>query len=470
MGLFSRFFGTRSTGHDGGSMERTNQNWTPVGGTGEEINGLSREMIRARARDLERNSDNVAAVADAMERGVVGTGIKLQAKVQHPDGTDNEPLNKQIEELWRQWIRPENCDIAGRMSLTEMQDMATRRRLIDGGLLILKCTDRSAKIPLKLQLREVDTLDSGLLSHRPAGVENKVVGGIELADTGKILAYHFKEYDLYGWSGRVTRVPAEKVLYLCYRTRVSEVREFSPLAKIIVRMRDLNQYVQAISIKERVLACLSVFIKKIGGGGLGRSQQRDAATGYKSKKLTPGMIETLDAGDEIQVVNPSGQASNAREFVTMMLRSIGAALGLSYEATSRDMSQVNYSSARQGLIDDTKTYNRWQEYLITHFLVPVYESFLTACVISGALSIPDFFSNREAYSKCTFIPNGMPWIDPLKEARGNEIALSTGQTNLETICAAKGEDYRDVLRQRGLEISLMREYGILPQEGAKENA
>ena len=471
MGILRRLRGKRSGAYDGGGFDRKNQTggWSVVGGTGEEINQLSRDNIRARARDLERNSDNVGAIIDAMERGVVGTGIKLQAKAVHSDGSDDKDLNEQIEELWRIWSKPKNCDVAGRMSLSEIQDMATRRRMVDGGLMIVKCTVPDGKIPLQLQLKEVDELDTSVSYYQSGDGNHKVVQGIELNASGRIMAYHFKEYDLYGWTGRSVRVPSQHVIYLSHRTRPSEIREFSPLAKIIVRLRDLTQYMQAVSVKERVLACLSVFIEKAGGyGGYGRDrQQKDPSTGYRQKKLTPGMIEELSAGDKVQVVNPSGQASNARDFVTMMLRSIGSSLGLSYEATSRDMSQVNYSSARQGLIDDTKTYNRWQNYLTEHLLVPVYEEFLDSCVLSGALRIPDYFTHRERYTRCHFIPNGMPWIDPLKEASGNKVALETGQTNLATICAARGENWRDILDQRGKEIQYMREIGILPamQEG-----
>lgn len=458
--LTARF---RSGGYDAGGGDRLNREWAPVGGTGENINQLSRDVVRERARDLERNSDNVAAVIDAYERNVVGTGIQLQAKVQKQDGTDDEELNDRIEALWQEWCKFESCDVTGRQTFQEMQTMATRRRLVDGGIFFIMCDDPGAKIPFKLQVKEVDELDSST-SYSSGQKVNKIVAGVELSPNGQPVAYHFKENDVFGWTGKAVRIPYDRVIYLNYRTRPTEIREFSPLAKILVRMRDLNQYMQAVSVKERVLACLAVFIKKVRGtGDFGNQRlaaQRDPSTGYRSKKLTPGMIETLDAGDEIQVVNPSGQASNAREFVMMMLRSIGSALGLSYEATSRDMSQVNYSSARQGMIDDHKTYKIWQKYLIEHFCVPVYERFLTYCVLAGLVSIPGFFEDKARYTKCMFIPNGMAWIDPLKEVRANEYALTSFQTTLEEICASTGKDYREVIKQRAKEIDLIKSYGL----------
>lgn len=142
------------------------------------------------------------------------------------------------------------------------------------------------------------------------------------------------------------------------------------------------------------------------------------------------MINELQPGDDISVVNPSGQASNAKDFISTQQRLIGSGQGLSYEAVSRDMSQVNYSSARQGLLEDIRTYKMMQKYLIEHLCKIVYREFVTAAVLSGKLNIPDFFSNKERYLRHSWITPGWDWIDPLKEAKANEVALNTGQTNL----------------------------------------
>ena len=97
----------------------------------------------------------------------------------------------------------------------------------------------------------------------------------------------------------------------------------------------------AVSVKERIAACLSVFIKKqLPPVGMGRSGSNSGNAGqkeYDGKTLTPGMIKELNAGDEVQVVNPTGQATDAASFTKLHQRMIGAGQGLSYEATSRDM-------------------------------------------------------------------------------------------------------------------------------------
>ena len=97
------------------------------------------------------------------------------------------------------------------------------------------------------------------------------------------------------------------------------------------------------------------------GRNVGASQDK---TNYDGKTLTPGMIKELNAGDEVQVVNPTGQAADATSFVKLQQRLVGAGQGISYEATSRDMSETNYSSARQGAIEDELTFAEEEERLL----------------------------------------------------------------------------------------------------------
>lgn len=68
------------------------------------------------------------------------------------------------------------------------------------------------------------------------------------------------------------------------------------------------------------------------------------------------MVSELNAGDDAQVVDPKDSSSDATTFLKLIQRLIGSGQGLSYEATARDMSETNYSSARQGMIEDDLTY------------------------------------------------------------------------------------------------------------------
>jgi lambda family phage portal protein len=449
----------RASSYDAGDSGRLNSGWTAVNSTGEQANQAQREIIRARARDLERNSDIAEAIISSFERNVTGTGIIPQAKVKTEKGEDDEALNASIEELWSEWKKKKNCDVSSDVGFEEMQELIIRRLIVDGGIVAIKVYDNEGFIPFSLQIKEVDDLDLSL-NQTISQQGTRIIGGIEINKYNKPIAYYFRNYTVDGmWDGTTQKIEADRVIYLRKKQRFSQIREVSRLSKTLPRIRDINEFVEALSVKERILACLSVFITKQTPTGMGRGV-KDDKSGYKKATISPGMIHELQPGESINAVNPSGQSSNAKDFINTEQRLAASGQGLSYEAASRDMSQVNYSSARQGLLEDQKTYLMWQQFIINNFCQEVYEEFVQACVLSGKLKIKDFFQNKSKYVKCQWIPPGWTWIDPLKEVKANEIALVTGQDTLANLCAQRGYDWKEVVKQRAKEIQFAKDLGI----------
>ena len=141
-------------------------------------------------------------------------------------------------------------------------------------------------------------------------------------------------------------------------------------------------------------------------------------------------------------------------------RLAGSSIGLSYEAVSRDMSRSTYSSARQGSLEDKKTYTPQQKYMIEHLLDVIYPEWLDWAVLSGQIAIPGYFRNPATFRKHVWISSGWDWIDPAKETSANLTALQTNQKTLQEICAEKGKDWREVLRQRKREMDMIRSLGL----------
>ena len=153
------------------------------------------------------------------------------------------------------------------------------------------------------------------------------------------------------------------------------------------------------------------------------------------------MITEMNPGDEIQIVDPKNASSDATAFLKTEQRLMGAGQGLSYEATSRDMSQVNYSSARQGLIEDELTYDEEKEW-VKQFLSEVFETFLISAVLANAIDIKEFWGNKEKFMKHIWVESPRKWIDPVKEANANKIAIETGQKTFKQIAAENGRDWK----------------------------
>lgn len=441
---------------DAADQGRLNQGWNPSKSPNEFRKERERSLIRARAQDLEHNSDLAGGILQAFDRNVIGTGITLQAKVPHNVvGNEAGEINQQIESLWEDYCQAENIDITSTQSLEEMCEMIIRRYIVDGGIFIIKVYVKDSDFPFKLQIRSVDELST--LKVPSEG--KRIVEGIELDEYNKPIAYHFSKYDGYLLHPTETvRIPAEDVIFLFKKDNPQQIREISQLATALPRIKDVNQFIEAISIKERVMACMAVFIKKDtpqGGVGRGVRNSPDAPISYSGVSLSPGMIGELNPGDEVQTVIPSGQASNTKEFIATLVRMIASGLGLSYESVSRDLSQVNYSSARQGLIEDRKLYKKLQKMLIKRVLKPIFIEFMDSMFLKNKLNLPDYTKNKKRYTNHVWVPPGSTWIDPQKEANANKIALESNQDTLARICAERGEDWRDVIVQRAAEINLI---------------
>lgn len=422
--------------YDAAGCGRANANWYAFNHDAETTDRYARDTVRARARDLERNSDLMNSVVGPFVRNVVGGGLILQAE------TKNTKLNEDIEKLWKVWCKKRNCDVTGTQSLNQMLRMAVRRKKIDGGVLFVKRYTKDGILPFKLQMFEVDELDASQVNPKYKG--NRVIGGIEYNQYNAPAGYWIRQYtlDVMGISEPVF-LKADEVIFYFSKRRPSQLREMSDMSQTITRTRDANEYMTAVSVKQRIEACFGLAIKKqYPTGGIGRTQvQAGPIQTYAGKQITPGMILEMNPGDEVQAINPQGQATDSASFVKLLQRLIGAGQGISYEATSRDMSQTNYSSARQAIIEDSMTYAEEDE-LLSDILDEIYETFIISAVLAGELKIKDFWDKKDDYFAHSFDKPPKPWIDPSKETIATKTALQTGQKTFKQIAAENGTDWR----------------------------
>lgn len=424
--------------YDAGSYDRQNQNWFAHNESAEQTDKDYRDTVRARSRDLERNSDLMNAQIHPWVRNVVGKGFELEAM------SDNEQFNEAIEKLWLKWCKKDNCDVTGTQSFWEMARMAVQRKRVDGGILFVKCFTAGGVTPFKLQALEVDELDTTQINPRYEG--NRVVGGIEYNSYNFAVGYWIREYDIQGYIRPTSRfIERKNIIFYFSKHRPSQIREMPEMAATVSRIKEVNGYIEAATIKERIAACLSVFIKNVLPVGQFGRQTKGTEKDYNQLKLSPGMIAQLNQGDDVQVVNPGNSATNGNDFIKTISRIISAGQGVSYEATSRDLTQANYSSARQATIEDEETFIPEQQKLKDEFLDEAYETFVISAVLSGAVNCPDFWANKDMYLSHGWNRKPKKWIDPIKEANANKIAIATGQKTVADIWREDGRDYVEVM-------------------------
>lgn len=449
------FYAENLRAYEAGEVTRFNDGWVPIDGDTENGDKTQRDLIKARARYLENNSDIAGAAVGGIVRNVVGTGIKPQAR------TGDERLNKAIETLWKEWTRPENCDITGQQTFEEMQAMLLRRKIVDGEILVKKVINRRGRFPLKLQVIKSDLLSQYLI--RAPKTNNVIRSGIELNDHLQPLAYWIDKKTPDGYTEYdPDRVRADEIIHLWTRSQPDQIRGMSDLTPIIKRLKDTQDYLDAETVAAKIAACFSVFITTQTGapGMVGRIGNTKDPEKKKIQSIRPGMIKYLAPGESVTTANPSRGIASAKDYVSIQERLAGAGLGLSYELMSRDFNSSSFSAARQGMLEDRKTFEPIQQFLSAHLCTPIYREWLDTCVLAGLLDIPDYFANREAYQAVEWVTPGWSWIDPQKEVNADISAIQNGGKTLSQWCAERGYDWREQLEQMALEKETAESLGL----------
>jgi capsid protein len=134
-----------------------------------------------------------------------------------------------------------------------------------------------------------------------------------------------------------------------------------------------------------------------------------------------------------------------------------------------DLSSVNYSSARIGLLEDRTLWESLQSQLIDIFCLPVYNAWLemgllkTAIVNNLGQPLPAF--QKEKYSKVIFLPRRWHWVDPSKEATAYKLQLAMGLRSRADILREQGIDPDQMFAEIAEEQRLFQQLGIkLPDD------
>lgn len=450
-------------GYDAASKTRINVNWSTANRSADLELFSDADVTRGRARDLVRNNAYARGVQRAIVRNVVNTGIRPQARVEFGSGRPHQTFNDAAEKLFDKWQK--QADVTGRLSFYEMQRLIVSEVVEAGECLVrfVRSSDRSRSLPLALELIEADRLatDHDFMLNRRSANGNEIRRGVEINSEGVPVAYWLyprHPNDLNALWTRPERFPAGEFLHLFIQERIGQTRGVSHFAPIVRWAHGLHRYVDHEMIAAEVASCFSVAIKTIdGSGGIATPSGEDSSDddGNTFSHLQAGLVARLLPDEEVQVINPGRSQSESAVFLQMMQRSMAIGTGLSYERLTRDYSQTNFSSNRASDLEDRREFRPMQDWLICNLCIPVWLRFMGWAVRTGANGFPNdtaFMTQFDRWTSHVWQPRGWEWVDPAKEAKASIDAIENNLSTLSDECAGKGKDWRDVQRQRAIEL------------------
>lgn len=429
----------------------------------------SLRVLRSKSRHLAANNDYFKHFLRLLKIHVIGAqGIRLQNKARGRDGNTDRTANILIEEGWRRQCKLGAFDVTGKLSGRDGQKLFVETLARDGEALVRLVFNFPNEFGFAVQFLEPDHLDEALNKKLANG--NLIRMGVEYDRWDKPVAYWLLRShpgdssmpQLGGWFNQYQRIPAEEIIhgYSVERARQGRGVPWSHTAAERLQMQ--SGFEHAALVNARAGASKMGFYQKTAGGELGEEEyegdgQDDDGDFYEEAE--PGVFGKLPAGWEFKEYNPAFPNGEIEPFSKAMLRGGASGLGVSYHSLTNDLSDVNFSSIRQGVLDSRDAYRDLQGFVAEHFLDRVFSAWLTMGLLRGALG-PLEILDFDRLCQPVWRARGWDWVNPLQDQAAAEKALKSRTKTLAKVLADQGEDLEDHLEQLAEEKQLAESYGI----------
>ena len=449
--LRRRMFGGTPV-YDGTGGGRRALAWMPSNPGAVTALSLAQDDLRAKSRDLVRRNAWAAAGIEAFVANAIGTGIKPQSMIQ------DQATREAIHSLWWDWC--EQADAAGLTDFYGLQALATRA-MLEGGEALIRLRYRRTKdglpVALQIQVLEAEHLPTTMNRDIPGG--NVIRAGIEFDRLGRRVAYHlYRSHPNDGLLAPMSsnagggmdavRVDASEVIHLFRPLRPGQIRGEPWLTRALVKLNELDQYDDAELVRKKTAAMFAGFITRMAPEDNLMGESAADANGVALAGMEPGTLQILEPGEDIKFSAPADVGSSYAEFMRQQFRAVAAAMGITYEMLTGDLTQVNYSSIRAGLLEFRRRCEALQHGVIVHQLCrPIWRAWMDQAVLEGAIDLPGYRKDRRTYQSAKWIPQGWSWVDPQKEFNAMKLAIRAGLMSRSEAISGNGYDAEDVDRE-----------------------
>lgn len=427
-------------------VSRLTQDWFSqiLSGT-QEIAGDIRRL-RGASRSYVRDDPYGSRYINLCVENVVGhQGIQLQLR------SKDKESNDRVEAAFSAWAyEPQFASADGRLSWCELQQAVMRAVPQDGFALVRHIRGADNPFGYSCQLLDADLLDHEYGQNAPVLLSsgNEVRLGVETAPPyGRVVAYWLwnRHPSESGPSARVrVRVPVEdlELLYIGNRTgQPLGVPWFAPVlfvAKMAGGMEEAA--ITAGRIGASSMAAITFDPDKAAG-------VTTASPGQSTipQEFEPGRFWRLGPGEGLTQLPFEYPSEAFGPFIQNMRRSEAMGLNVAYASLTGDLSSVNFSSIRAGLITERDSWRVLQHWLITHLHRRVFRVWAQQAALYGQITAADA---KAAVLSQQWKPRGWRWVQPGEEVQSNALAVDQLFTTRSEVAAEQGYDFEDILARQ----------------------
>lgn len=432
-------------------IDRTTASWTAT------TNSINQElkndlnMLRARARELIKNNEHANKYANLCVSNIIGsTGFNLQARSVE-NGTPDKLANEAIEKAFYTWAQKGVCDVTGRMSFCDFTRAIIRGMPSDGEFLVRKIYGAASgnAFGFALQLIDVDRIDTTYHEDKlPNG--NSVVLGVEINAYGKQVAYHVftshpSEHNKS--TRRRERIPASDLIHGYIQEMPEQMRGIPWMSSSMLTLHHLDEFEKSALLAARKGAdTLGFFVAPEGTLSPDTSNANEAQINIS----VAGSYDTLPEGYDFRPYSSQYPDAMIGEFIKIYHRRIANGFKVSYASMANDLSEVNFSSIRTGVIEERDQWMVFQNWFIESFLKDIFLEWLKMALLKSQIllangsALPAYNLNK--FSSHQWQGRRWQWVDPLKDIQYARLAVKSGVASPQMIAAQNGVDLEDVLK------------------------
>lgn len=413
-----------------------------------------RKILSATTQDLARNFA-VAAWAIRKHLDFVSR-FQFQAK------TDDGVFNDELEAAIARVSTRHQFDAARRHNLRSATRLAESSRVKEGDVGWLKL--RSGR--LRGRVQAIESTRIYMPHNSNLQDSDNWINGVRISPkTGEALEYAICDRDHR--SSQLTlrrRVPARNMLLHAFYERYDQVRGVSPIASGLNWFQDTYEGFEYAQAKMKVGQLFGLVIRQDGVESLfpnktNATQDTDGDgtdDAAHEVDMSGGIFNLdLDPGEDASILESKNPSTETTSFLKLMIHVALKSLDIPYSFF--DESFTNFYGSRGGLIQYLKSCQDKVEALQQH--LDEWTRWRVGLMVNdGELVLPSGAEFEDI--KFSWVPDGVPWWDPVKEVRGQAMAVAAGFDNPFNVCNQVGTNLEENIKMIAKANKLAEEHGV----------
>ncbi len=426
--------------YKGGVPTRTSESWSRADGFRFQGTSERQQLLNARDRAYNafRNNPVARTLVQTEADNVIGDGLNYQPT------TDSEAWNREAKDRYYAWL--EEASVRGSDIHTgcELQRLLWMRSRVAGDIGWILVARGSDSYIQAVSSEEITTPDGQY-------GDQSIYDGIKLDPYGKPVEFYVLGQDQNSGRREFKTIPARDFVYLPHLSEPNQVRGETCYLTIFDQLSNLDRYVDGVSLAAWMATVFGLIFKEPSAGKqvtglplLNNSQGQP----QRAITLENGQVRYTAPEGEVVQVDAKQPMQNSDAWIRAMYRILGQPFDMPLEVLAKDMSTVNFASARIGLLGFYRACRIKKERFGSRWSRTI-RWWISRERLRAADDPKRWKTPFPALAwEHELLINAWDYTDPVSEAQADLLQIDMGTKSPQMVISERGRDAEQLLRER----------------------